>query len=343
MKYVRFGVLLSALALVGLEAVAQPLQKVNVGHTNGAADAGIFVADSLGYFRDEGIEINLIAFDSGAKMIVPFASGDLDVGGGATSAGLYNAVARGIKVKIVADKTSTPPGRPGQSLMIRKDLVESGRYKQLADLKGLKLASTAQGSASHGTVFYIHERTGIKVGDITRIYMGYPQQYLAMSNGAIDASLTTEPTATEMEEKGIARRMMGDDEIYPNHQISVILYSPKFAAKKDVATRFMRAYIRGMRSYNDGIELAHLVGPKGEEIIKILIKYAEIKDPAIYRKMSVNACDPDGRLDLPSLKFDLEVFRKEGLIEAPVELSDALDTSFLEAAVKQLGPYVPNK
>jgi NitT/TauT family transport system substrate-binding protein len=98
-----------------------------------------------------------------------------------------------------------------------------------------------------------------------------------------------------------------------------------------------------MRSYNDGIERAHLVGPKGEEIIKILIKYAEIKDPAIYRKMSVNACDPDGRLDLPSLKFDLEVFRKEGLIEAPVELSDALDTSFLEAAVKQLGPYVPNK
>jgi NitT/TauT family transport system substrate-binding protein len=328
----------SLLSLTGPAFAADPV-KVNVGHTNAAADVGFFVADKRGYFRDEGIAPNFIAFDSGARMIAPFASGDLDAGGGAPSAALYNAVARGVSVKIVADKTSTPPGRPSQSVMVRKDLVESGRYKTLKDLKGLKLASNAPGAAGDGTVAKIFELTGLKDGDIERIYMGYPQQLLALKNGAVDAALPAEPTATEMELSGIAVRAVGDDKIHPNHQISVVLYSAQFAARKELATKFLRAYLRGLRDYNDAIENAHLVGPKGEAIIAILTEYSLIKDPAVYRAMSVNACDPDGKVDLPSLSYDLDIFRKEGLIEGKVSLDDVLDPTFAQAVVKELGAY----
>ncbi len=331
-------------AVTGLLAMTHPAfaadpVRVNIGHTNAAADVGFFVADKRGYFRDEGIAPNFIAFDSGARMIAPFASGDLDAGGGAPSAALYNAVARGVKVRIVADKTSTPPGRPSQSVMVRKDLVESGRYKTLKDLKGLKFASNAPGAAGDGTVAKIFELTDLKEGDIDRVYMGYPQQLLALTNKAVDAALPAEPTATEMELSGVAVRAMTDDKIHPNHQISVVLYSAQFAVKKELATKFLRAYLRGLRDYNDAVENAHLVGPKGEAIIAILTEYSLIKDPAVYRAMSVNACDPDGRLDMPSLLYDLDVFRKEGLIEGKVSLDDVVDTSFAEAVVTDLGAY----
>ena len=328
----------AALCMAGSVQAADAI-RVNIGHTNAAADVGFFVADKRGYFRDEGIEPNFIAFDSGARMIAPFASGELDVGGGAPSAALYNAVGRGIPIRIVADKTSTPPGRPSQSLMVRKDLVDSGKYKTLKDLKGLKLAGAAPGSSGDGTVYKIYETTGLRPGDIERVYMGYPQQLLALTNKAIDAALPAEPTATEMETRGLAVRAIGDDRIHPNHQISTVLYSAQFAARKELATKFMRAYLRGLRDYNDAIESAHLVGDKGEAIIAILTEYSTIKDADIYRRMSVNACDPDGALDLPSMRYDLEVFRKEGLIETNVAVEDAIDGSFARAVVAELGAY----
>lgn len=329
--------------LANAPALAADAVRVNIGHTNAAADVGFFVADKRGYFRAEGIEPNFIAFDSGARMIAPFASGDLDVGGGAPSAALYNGVGRGVKIRIVADKTSTPPGHPSQSLMLRKDLIDSGRFKELKDLKGLKLAGTAPGASGDGTVRKLYDLAGLSTGDIERVYMGYPQQLLALTNKAIDAALPAEPTATEIETRGVAVRVMGDDRIHPNHEISTVLYSPQFAARTDLATRFMRAYLRGLRDYNDAIENAHLVGAKGEAIISILTEYSSIKDPDIYRRMSVNACDPDGRLDRRSMQYDLDVFREEGLIEQPVTLEDAIDGSFAKAVVDELGPYSRRK
>ncbi len=49
--------------------------------------------------------------------------------------------------------------------------------------------------------------------------------------------------------------------------------------------------------------------------------------------------DPDGRLNIQSLRDDLEYFRKGGLIQTDVTVDQALDLSFLEAAVRELGPY----
>jgi NitT/TauT family transport system substrate-binding protein len=117
-------------------SVSSAADRVTVGHTNSASDVGVFVAQDNGHFAAAGIEVQLEGFDSGSRMSAPFASGDLDVGGGATSAALYNAVGRKIGIRIVADKTSSPPGRTNLSVVVRKDLIASGRYKTLPGLRG---------------------------------------------------------------------------------------------------------------------------------------------------------------------------------------------------------------
>ena len=128
------------------------LAHVTVGVANSMTDAAAYLAQANGYFRDEGLEVSFLPFDSAARMIAPFASGDLDVGGGGPSAGLYNAVARGLGVKIVADKNTATPGRGVQPLIVRKDLIESGRFKSLADLRGLKVSTAAPGSSASPTL-----------------------------------------------------------------------------------------------------------------------------------------------------------------------------------------------
>jgi len=337
----------AAMALVGLAAIVTSASaqnvRVNVGIANSATDAALFVADKKGHFKAEGLEVNFIAFDSGARMIAPFASGDLDVGAGGPSAGLYNAVARGIDIRIVADKSSTPPGRPINFLLVRRDHVESGRYKTLADLKGMKVAGAAPGGAATTTLDKLLEKAGLRIADVERVYLGFPQQAIALENKAVDAALPTEPAASEAVKRGSAVRIIGDDEIYPGHQLAAIFYAGQFITKKpEAAQRFMRAYIRGARDYADAIVDGKLSGPKGEEMIAILTASSQIKDPELYRAITAANIDPDGKLGIESLKEDLAIFTKEGLIEGKVDINKVIDTSFAEAAVKELGPYRRN-
>ena len=336
----RRHVLAAALTTFVAPAFAADLIPVTVGTANSATDIAVYVAEKKGFFREEGLEVSFISFDSAAKMIAPFASGDLDVGGGGTSAGLYNAVARGIDIKIVADKNHTPPGQGIQPLLVRKDHVDSGRYKTLADLKGMKISTAAPGSAASTTLDRALKMGGLKLSDVDQVYMGFPQQAVALANKAIDAAFTAEPSATQAVNSGSAVRVMGDDEIYPMHQLAVVFYAGSFIKKKpEAARRYMRAYLKGVRYYNDAIVNGRLNGPRGEEIVAILSEKIPLKDNSLYRSLIPPACDPDGKVQLKSLAEDLEFFRDAGQIEGKVTLEQALDSSFAEAAVAQLGPY----
>ena len=333
--------ILTALALVALSPTMLSAQTaVTVGIANSATDVGVFVADKRGYFRSEGLDVTLTPFDAGARMIAPFASGELDVGAAGPSAALYNAVARGIDIRVVADKGSTPAGRPISYLLVRKDHVDSGRYKTLADLKGMKIANSAPGASANTVLAKLLQKAGLSVADVERVYLGFPQQALALQNKAVDAALPVEPAASAAVRDGSAARIAGDDTIYPDHQIATIFYSGQFIAKKpEAARKFMRAYLRGVRDYNDGIVDGHLRGDKGEAIIAILAEYSTIKDPAIHRAISAANIDLDGKVNVASLAEDLSIFASEGLIEGKVDLARAVDMTFVNAAVKELGPY----
>jgi NitT/TauT family transport system substrate-binding protein len=315
---------------------------LRVGVSGASSDVAFYIADKKQYFKDEGLSVTFTAFDSAAKMVAPLGAGQLDIGGGSPSVGLYNAVARGIDIKIVADKGSTPPGYGFQPLLVRKDLVESGRYKTLKDLKGMKIAGSAPGSASTSTMNEILKSAGLKPADVDRVFMAFPQHVVALQNKAVDAALTTEPSASRAVQSGAAVRVVGDDVIYPNHQLAVVLYAGHFIkSNPDAARRFMRAYLRAARDYNDALKDGKIAGPAADEVIAILTEYTHIKDPQVYRTITPQGTNPDGRLNVESLKTDLAFFKEEGLVKGPVTVEQALDTRFVEAALKELGPYKP--
>lgn len=342
MAFKRAGALILAFVVLLLSSApfAADLVAVRVGIVNASSDVGFFIADKKGYFRQEGISVSFTEFDSGARMVAPLGAGQLDVGAGSVSAGLYNAVARGIEIKIVADKGSTPPGYGFQPLLVRKDLVDSGRYKTLKDLKGMKIAGSAPGSASTSTLNEALKKAGLKYGDVDRVFLSFPQHVIALQNKAIDAAMTTEPSATKAVESGAAIRVMGDDEIYPNHQLAVVLYAGGFIKEKpELARKFMRAYLRAVRDYNDALKNGKLAGPKADEVIAILTEYTKVKDPAVYRAITPQGCNPDGHVHVPSLKNDLQFFLQQAQIQGTVTVEQILDMSFADAAVKDLGLY----
>ena len=334
--------LLVPLALLAAgHAAAADLAQVHLGIARTLSDSGYYVADKKGYFRAEGIEVTMTPFNSAALMVAPLGTGDLDVGGGTVSAGLYNAAARGIKLKIVADEGSMRPGYGYSSLLVRKDLVESGRYKTLADLKGMKVAIAAQGTGTASALNQALKKGGLKYGDVDVVYLGFPDHIVAYRNKAIDASISNEPTMTLMLEEGVAARVAGNDETYPNQQTAVVFFSDNFITnRRDVAERFMRAYIRGIRDYYTALKDGKFAGPNADEIIAILTEYTTVKDAGLYRRIIPSAVDPDGHVNLASLETDLAFFREQGLVTSDsVGVKDVFDGSFVDAALKTLGPY----
>jgi NitT/TauT family transport system substrate-binding protein len=337
---------MAAIAALAFGAGAMPSQAetVKVGIVNASSDAPFFIAEAKGYFKDEGLTVDLIPFASAAKMVAPLGIGELDAGGGGVSAGLYNAVARGVGLKIVADKAHISPGYSYASLLVRKDLVTSGKFKDYKGLKGLKVAISGIGGVDESVLNQALKRGGLKWGDADVVPLGFRQHPAAYKNGAIDASITNEPTLTYILRQGTAVRFAYNEQFYPDEQTAVLIYGDLFIKKRRAtAEKFIRAYLRGVRYYNDALKDGHLAGPAADDVINILVKYSSLKDAAVYRAITPQASDPDGKVSVAGLQKDWTFFKDHGEINGKVTVDDIVDPSFAKKAVAELGPYRPQQ
>ena len=100
--------------------------------------------------------------------------------------------------------------------------------------------------------------------------------------------------------------------IYPGQQTAVALYADEFIKRRDVAQKFMNAYLRALRDYNDALKGGRLAGPGAEEVIAILNEYTRIKDPKVYRDMTPFAANPDGHVNKVTLQNDYDFFKAAG-------------------------------
>jgi NitT/TauT family transport system substrate-binding protein len=320
---------------------AQGMETVKVGVNKVISDIVFYIAEERGFFSEQKLKVELISFDSGPRMIAPLGAGQIDVGAGASSAGLYNAVSRGIIVKIVADKGSTPPGYDYMPLIVRKDLVDSGRVKSLADLKGLRLAAAGPGSATNAKLSLALTKGGLQQKDAVEVNLSYPQQVAALTSKAIDGSITTEPSASNAIASGVAVRL-SDDGLYPGQQVAALLYGDALlTTRRAVGQRFMNAYVKAARVYNDATRGGRFDGPGADQVIDLIMKTTGLTDRAMFKTMVPNGISPNGEVNMASLADDLRFFQAQGQIEKPVSAADVVDMSFAENAVKALGPYEP--
>ena len=73
----------------------------------------------------------------------------------------------------------------------------------------------------------------------------------------------------------------------------------------------------------------------------LLILYIRrtVKDPEVYRTITPNGVDPDGKIDLETMRQDQDVYRRLGWMESQTKVEDVVDMSFVEAALKEIGTY----
>jgi NitT/TauT family transport system substrate-binding protein len=182
-----------ALLLAALPAAAAGAEVVKLGDLPVISNAGVYIAIEKGFVQDKGITVDTERFNSGAKMVAPLATGQIDVATGTPSAGLYNAIAGGMDFRIVADKGQVRPGFSFDPLVVRKDLVDSGKVKSLRDLKGMKIASGAKGINLDFFLAKMLEHGGVPFDAVDVVYLAYPDAIKALASKAVDAAIVPEP------------------------------------------------------------------------------------------------------------------------------------------------------
>ena len=298
----------------------------------------MYVADAKGFFREQGIEIETTRFQSAADMTGPLGANQIDVGGVAQGVALINAIQRGVNIRIVADKGNVAPGHGFEAMLLRKDLHDSGAVKGPADLKGRKWAFASLTGTTPEVLFNSYmQQAGLHARDADVQAIAFPDMISAFANKAIDGASVIEPFVTQIVSKGDAEILMREDTLAPNHQIAVVMYSPGFPKDHpDLAVKFMMAYIKGVRFYNDAF--GGKAPDKRGEVIDLMVKNTSVKDRALYDKMVLPGLNPDGEVNLASLKQDQDYDLSIGLQKEPADMDKVVDLSFVREAVKQLGP-----
>jgi NitT/TauT family transport system substrate-binding protein len=307
-----------------------------VGTVSGVSLAGVFYALERGYFAEEGIEPELIPFDAAARMTASLAADQLDVGAGGPSAGLFNAIARDVGLRIVGPLARHEPGNSAVYIMVRKDLVESGQVREYADLRGRTVAIAAKASVTEYAAHLVAQRGGYALPDLNIVELGFPEMVTAFANGSIEAAIQNDPAATVAHERGVAVKWREVADLNPRFQFTVILYSPVFATERaDQARRWMVAYLRGVRDYDAEI----IRGKDRPGGIVMFSRYTNIPDHALFERVGWTIIDPNGEVDRASLDDQLRWLIAQGTVTAGTTLDKAIDPSFAASAVARLGRY----
>lgn len=152
------------------------------------------LAERLGYFAAEGLEVQILDFAGGAKALQAMMGGSADV----VSGGIDHVLtlrAKGQKLQSFVLQTATPS--------IALGVAKGKAYKSAADLKGMKVGVTAPGSSTHMVVNHLLAGAGLKGDDVSIIGVGTgPTAVAAMKAGQIDALANVEPAITILERSG---------------------------------------------------------------------------------------------------------------------------------------------
>jgi NitT/TauT family transport system substrate-binding protein len=331
---------LVALVLAGGSAKAADNDKlvpVHIGVIGILAEAGLYVAAEHGFFKEEGLDVTFLKDMVGPDAFPGLATGQLDGVGGSFGPELVNGVQRGVRIKMVAGLNSYISGWDAGSLTVRKELVDSGRVKDWKDLKGLKIGLTAP--LPNMTDFLASRYLalgGLSFDDVEFVTVPFPNMISALKTGGIDAAHTSEPMTTLAVDNKIAVKWRPVSTYAPpGLTVAILQFGPSMLDKApDVGERFVTAYLRGARYYDEA-----LARPDGKaEIAPILMKYTPLKDRSIYDRIAFSYAPPDGEISVSGLQAMATYYATHKGPNAG-NVDALIDDRFRQAALKRLGPY----
>ncbi len=305
---------------------APPRQTIRYGYVPIISAGPMYVAVERGYFAEQGIDIEMTPFDSGALLIPAVSAGQLEAGHGVPGPALFNALARGVQLKAVSVISWN-----GTELMARRELAD--QIQTVQDLKGKRLSFMVEGSPIDFTMRRVLYQNGMSLQDIEVQRLSMADSVQALANGAVDAVAVVEPFPVLIESRGIGVRVLGVQEMVWKDAASIIVVGPSMLSRGDAAnTAFLVGFVKGLRDFEAGIQDDRLVETA---LLDIVSRWTNIPVEVLSRA-KISGAPPNGRIDLDDLNRQQEFWVREGDVRTKADLSTFVEYRYLDAAVAQL-------
>jgi NitT/TauT family transport system substrate-binding protein len=302
---------------------APSLTTVRLAYTPTTAFGPVYIAQEEGFFAQQGITVQFEKVTGSSAAFPLLVNGDIDILSGPVTTGMVNVIAKGTRVRIVADKGSVVPGAcPSNAFMVRRALFDNGTVRNISDLKGMKVMGLTGSTDQSYTFVRALAKGNLTQDDVELVKMDYPSAVVAFENGAIDAAVLTEPYITQTVSSGSAVVLLPGDEYIPGYALPLV-YGPSILERNPEAGRkFMVAYLQGVKQYNQG---------KTERNLAIIGKYTGL-DRDILNQTCWYPVSEDGSLSRQGIRDSLDWMYANKGIAQNLEDDQLYDMSYVDYA-----------
>jgi len=293
------------------------------------------IAEQLGYFKDEGLQVEIPDFAGGAKALQALVGGSADVVSGAYEHTI-NMQAKNQPIMSVVLQ-----GRAPQIVMAVSTKTMPG-YKSIADLKGKKIGVTAPGSSTAMMASYVLAKAGLKASDVSFIGVGASSGAIAaVKSGQVDAIANLDPVITMLQRDNLikvvadTRTLKDTQAVYGGPMPAACLYTPvKFVQDNPGTTQALaNAMVRALRWLQKA-------GPS--DIVKTVPDSYLLGDRALYLaawERVREAISPDGLMPEAGPATALRMLQtfEDSLKDKPIDLGKTYTNNFARKAAAKYG------
>jgi NitT/TauT family transport system substrate-binding protein len=334
-SWMRAFAALMVCALTAVPAWAQAPEKkkitIAVGGKNLFYYLPLTVAERKGYFKDEGLEVEIPDFAGGAKALQALVGGSADMVSGAYEHTI-NMVAKKQPIKAVVLQAKY------SSIVLVMSKERAAKFKSAKDLKGLKIGVTAPGSSTNMFVNNLLAKDGLKPTDVSIVGVGTGAgAFAAMDKGEIDALSNLDPVITQLESTGKfvavadSRTEKGMKEIYGGDYHASVIYITDEFIKKNPNT--VQAVVNAMVRADRWIAKA-----SPQEIVELMPAEYKAGNPSLYKEgllKNMIGYSEDGQMSLKAAENVYKVlvqFEPSVKAAGKMDLTQTFDNSFAKKA-----------
>lgn len=320
------------LGLVGLVGSAGAAEKIRIGWVYAMANAPVIVAEQKGFFKDEGLEVEILSFGDGPVVQQALAAGELDMAYiGAPP--VYQWFSNGLDSRILAKVNY------GQaSVLVSKD---SG-INTMADLKGKKLAGVKKGSGMDVLLrgYVLSESSKLTPDkDVQIIPMESANMGPSLESKVVDAAFIWEPFTSQYELRGDSKVIFDMNKAIPNYPWYVIMAMPDALKNKRSAVE------KVLKAHKRAVEFLNSAPDAGNDIIAKTFKLEEVKDSHTGKVTSASAIVAQARTrlgwewnltanDVDFIQNLMNYSYQLGYMKKQLKTTDIIDSSFTQAMAK---------
>ena len=298
------------------------LKKIRMGiSSTNVSFLAMFVAQHKGFFREEGIELELIYMPANLASTAVM-TGDIDYSGAVT--GVIGAAVRDQPMKVLIFTVA----RPLLFLMSKKDI------KEVKQLKGKKIAGSSPGGSATILANQALKHFGLEPGkDVAVLPMAgaASARFAVLESGTVGASLLSCPENIIAQEKGYNElAFLGDAIDYPQNGFGTS--EKRIRENPEEVYKMVRATLRGLKFIWDK--------NNREQVIDVIMKQFKLQNRKMANEMLrhvMRVLTRDASVPPESIQNIIDLARENAKVTRPVSIAQVVDYSFVEKARKELG------